>query len=75
MSNHAPRLFDCQKDWIYNRDIWVLLNWEVREEGANLFTVWRRNLVPDNDVQLGRVKHRANCSTLGEAFSLRRDSH
>ena len=64
----TPRLFDKQTDWVYNLEVWVLLNWEVREERAELFTVWRRNLVPDENMTFGRLKFRANFATLGEAF-------
>lgn len=66
--NPIFRLFDKQSDYLYNLDMWVLLNWEVREETQNLFTVWRRNLVPDQGMQSGRIKHRANCLSLAEAF-------
>lgn len=64
----TPRLFDKQADWVYNLEVWVLLNWEVTQERENLFSVWRRNLVPDEGMSQGRIKHRAECPTLGEAF-------
>lgn len=63
-----PFLFDRQADCFYNRDVWVLFNWEVREEREDLFTVWRRNNTPDEGMSVGRLKHRLDCKTLGAAF-------
>lgn len=68
MNSRVIYLFDKQDDWIYNQDVWVLLNWEVRQEREDLFTVWRRNLIPDDGRDVGRIKHRADCADLGSAF-------
>lgn len=52
--------WDLQEDFVLAADVWVSLDWEIRQERHNHFTVWHK--------WGGKTKLQKECRSLEEAM-------